>query len=146
MLGRTISKTSLSIYAFSGIGAADLNVTTMINEDRRRFEFDRQTLFSWGYGLEFAYAISGKFSLFADAGISNTYYGPARAHLVSSTLIPAESLAVYQKETVYVREITNIEMLPFGRPVPTSPETRLKETLISNSLAAGIGIKFTPWQ
>ncbi len=146
MFGRTINKTSLGIYAFSGIGAADLNVTTILNDDRRRFEFDRQPLLSWGCGLEFAYAVSGKFSLFADAGISNTYYRPVRAHLVSSTVISAEYLAVYQKETVYLREITNIEMLPFGRPVPTSPDTRLKETLISNSLAAGIGIKFTPWK
>ena len=146
MFGRSFNKSSLHIYAFSGLGATDLNVTTILNDDRRTFEFDRAALFSWGCGVEFSYAISGKLSLFADGGISNSYYRPERAHLVSSTLISAEYLQIYQKETVYVREITNVEMLPFGRPVPTSPDIRRKETLISNSLAAGFGIKLTPWK
>jgi len=35
-------------------------------------------------------------------------------------------------------------MYPFGRPASSSPDTRLKEALISNSLAAGVGIKLTP--
>ncbi|MDM8002543.1 MAG: hypothetical protein QUS66_06455, partial [Bacteroidota bacterium] len=101
---------------------------------------------SWGYGLEFCYAVSGKISLFADAGISNTYYRPERAHLVSSTVFPVENLLIYNKEFVYLDEITNIGLDPFGRPDPNSPDVRIKETLISNSLAAGIGIKLTPWK
>lgn len=146
VFGRTVNKTSMSIYAFTGLGAADLEVTTIINDDRRRFEFDREPLFSWGCGLEFCYAVSGKISLFADAGISNTYYKPDRAHLVSSTTVPAESLATYQTEVVYMDEITNIGTDSYGRPLPDSPDVRLKEKLISNSLAAGIGIKLTPWK
>lgn len=146
VFGRTVNKTSLSIYAFSGIGAADLEVTTIINDDRRRFEFDRAPLFSWGCGLELCYAVSGKISLFADAGISNTYYRPERAHLVSSTVYIVDNLMTYQKEVVYLDEIVNIGLDPFGRPEPDSPDTRIRETLISNSLAAGIGIKLTPWK
>lgn len=146
VFGKTVNKTSLSIYAFSGIGAADLEVTTIFNDDRRRFEFDRAPLFSWGYGLEFCFAVSGKISLFADAGISNTYYRPERAHLVSSTVFPVENLLIYNKEFVYLDEITNIGLDPFGRPDPNSPDVRIKETLISNSFAAGIGIKLTPWK
>lgn len=146
VFGRTVNKTSLGIYAFSGIGAAVLEVTTIFKDDRRRFEFDRAPLFSWGFGLEFCYAVSGKISLFADAGISNTYYRPERAHLVSSTVYNIDNLQTYQKEVVYLDEIINIDTGPFGRPEPGSPDTRLRETLISNSLAAGIGIKLTPWK
>lgn len=146
VFGRTVNKSSLNIYAFSGIGAADLGVTTIISEDHRTFEFDRAPLFSWGFGLEFCYALSGKLSLFADAGISSSYYRPDRAHLVSSTVFPVENLLTYNKKFVYLDEIINISMDPFGRPDPNSPDIRLKETLRSNSLAAGIGIKLTPWK
>ena len=147
VFGKTVNKTSLNIYAFSGIGAADLRVTTIIEGDRRRFEFDRAPLFSWGFGLEFCYALSRKLSLFAEAGITSSYYyKPDRAHLVSSTLIPAEDFMTYQKEFVYRDEITNISTDPYGMPDPNSPDTRLRETLRSNSLAAGIGIKITPWK
>ncbi|MCU0458732.1 MAG: porin family protein, partial [Bacteroidales bacterium] len=76
VFGRTVNKTSMNIYAFSGIGAADLGVTTIFSNDRRTIEFDRAPLFSWGFGLEFCYALSGKLSLFADAGISSSYYSP----------------------------------------------------------------------
>ena len=143
---KTVNKTSMNIYAFSGIGTADLDVTTIFHDDHRRFEFDRAPMFSWGFGLEFCYAVSGKISLFADAGISNTYYKPDRAHLVSSTSYPTSALLTYQMEVIYLDEITNIGLDPFGRPLPDSPDTRLRETLISNSLAAGIGIKLTPWK
>ena len=146
VFGKTVNKTSLNIYAFSGIGTADLEVTTIFNDDRRTFEFDRAPLFSWGFGLEFCYAVSGKLSLFADAGITSSYYRPERAHLVSSTTFPAENLLTYQKEFVYLDEIINIGMDPFGRPDPNSPDTRLRETLRSNSLAAGLGIKLTLWK
>ncbi len=146
VFGRTVNKTSMNIYAFSGIGAADLGVTTIFNVDRRTIAFDRAPLFSWGFGLEFCYALSGKLSLFADAGISSSYYSPDRAHLVSSTTFPVENLLTYNKEFVYLDEITNIGLDPFGRPEPDSPNVRLKETLRSNSLAAGIGIKLTPWK
>ena len=146
VFGKTVNKTSLNIYAFSGIGTADLEVTTIFNDDRRTFEFDRAPLFSWGFGLEFCYAVSGKLSLFADAGITSSYYRPERAHLVSSTTFPAENLLTYQKEFVYLDEIINIGMDPFGMPDPNSPDTRLRETLRSNSLAAGLGIKLTLWK
>jgi len=146
VFGKTVNKTSLNIYAFSGIGTADLEVTTIFNDDRRTIEFDRAPLFSWGFGLEFCYAVSGKLSLFADAGITSSYYRPERAHLVSSTTFPAENLLTYQKEFVYLDEIINIGMDPFGRPDPNSPDTRLRETLRSNSLAAGLGIKLTLWK
>ena len=146
VFGKTVNRTSLNIYAFSGIGTADLEVTTIFNDDRRTIEFDRAPLFSWGFGLEFCYAVSGKLSLFADAGITSSYYRPERAHLVSSTTFPAENLLTYQKEFVYLDEIINIGMDPFGRPDPNSPDTRLRETLRSNSLAAGLGIKLTLWK
>ena len=146
VFGKTVNRTSLNIYAFSGIGTADLEVTTIFNDDRRTFEFDRAPLFSWGFGLEFCYAVSGKLSLFADAGITSSYYRPERAHLVSSTTFPAENLLTYQKEFVYLDEIINIGMDPFGMPDPNSPDTRLRETLRSNSLAAGLGIKLTLWK
>ncbi len=146
VFGKTVNKTSLNIYAFSGIGAADLEVTTIISYDRRTVEFDRAPLFSWGFGMEFSYALSGKISLFADAGINSSYYRPDRAHMVASTVFPIENLLTYNREFVYVDEIINIGMDPFGRPDPNSPDVRLKETLRSNSLAAGIGIKLTPWK
>lgn len=146
LVGRTFNRSALSIYAGAGAGVADLEITTVIQDDRRKFEFNRQPIFSWGCGIEFLYAITAKVSLFADAGIHNSFYRPSGAHLVSSSVYPAEYFETYKKETVYVREIINLEIGPGGMSVSTSPDIRLKETLISNSLAGGIGIKLTPWK
>lgn len=145
LLGRSYNNTSLHIYAWSGVGTAKLNVITSVNEDYREFEFDRKATFSWGYGLEYSYAISGNISLFANIGIYNSYYSPDKAHMIAS-FFPPEYLGTYQKEIEYVDEITQLQLGPGGMPVYSSPDIRLKETLRSNSLSGGIGIKYTPWK
>jgi hypothetical protein len=146
ILGRTFNRVSLSLVAWSGVGATDLNITTSFNEDHREFEFERQAVFSWGYGLEFSYTITKKLGLFANIGISNSYYSPHRASLLFSSFIPAEYLDTYQKEIVYVDVITNLDLHSGAIPIPTSPDTRLNETLKLNSLSGGLGIKFSPWK
>lgn len=146
LLGQTYNRVSLNVVAWSGVGATDLNITTSFSEDHREFEFDRQAVFSWGYGLEFSYAVTEKFSLFANTGINNSYYRPHRASLISSSIIPAEYLDTYQKEIVYVDEITSLDLSTGAMPVPTSPDTRLNETLRLNSLSGSLGIKFSPWK
>lgn len=146
LLGQTYNRVSLNVVAWSGVGATDLNITTSFNEDHREFEFERQAVFSWGYGIEFSYAVTEKFSLFANIGINNSYYRPHRASLISSSLIPSEYLDTYQKEIVYVDEITSLDLSTGAMPVPTSPDTRLNETLRLNSLSGSLGIKFSPWK
>jgi len=143
LLGQSFNKTTVNIFAWSGVGAANLNIITSINDDYREFEFDRQAVFSWGYGLEYSYAISGKISLFTSIGINNSYYRPDKAHMTSS-YYPPESFETYEKEIEYVNEIRDLQLWLFAMPVYTNPDTRLKETLRSNSLSGGIGIKYTP--
>lgn len=142
LLGQSYNKTSVHIFAWSGVGTAKLNLITSIGEDYREYEFDRQATFSWGYGLEFSYAISGNVSLLANIGINNSYYRPGKAHMVASFYAP-ESFSFYQKEIEYVDEITHLQLGPGGMPVYSSADIRLKETLRSNSLSGGIGIKYT---
>lgn len=143
LLGQSFNKASVNIFAWSGIGVAGLNITTSCNEDYHEFEFDRQGTFSWGYGLEFSYAISENFSLYTSIGINNSYYRPDKAHMISS-YYPPEALDAYQKEIVYVDEITGLQVGMDGVPIYSDHDTRLRETLRSNSLSGGIGIKFTP--
>ena len=145
LLGRSFERASVHIFAWSGVGAANLNIITTYNEDYREFEFNRQATLAWGYGLELSYAISGNISLFTNIGINNSYYRPDKAHMVSS-FVPPEYLAIFQKEIEYVDEIKDLQVWSGGLPVYSSPEIRLKETLRSNSLNGGIGIKFTPWK
>jgi len=144
LFGQTFNKATVNIFAWSGVGATNLNIITSYREDYREFEFDRQATFSWGYGLEFSYVITGKYSLFTNIGINNSYYSPEKAHMISSYYPPAY-LNTYQKEIEYVDEIRSLQLGSGGVPV-SGPEIRLKETLRSHSLSLGIGIKYTPWK
>jgi hypothetical protein len=142
LLGQSFGKATIQVFARSGIGMADLNIITSINDDYHEFEFNKRATFSWGYGLEFSFNISEFFSVFTNVGIENSYYCPGKAHMVSS-FYPLETLFTYQKEVVYVDEITDLEMWSLTMPIATEPDIRLKETLISNSLSTFIGIKYT---
>jgi hypothetical protein len=142
ILGQTFNKSNVSILVYSGFGFSKLNIKASLNEDFREYEFDRNNTFSWGYGLEYNYSISNKFSLFTNIGINNTNYKPEKAELVSSSY-SMEYLTTSQKEIQYVDEITNLELGYNGSSDPDNPEIRLKETLKLNSIFWGIGIKYT---
>jgi hypothetical protein len=142
LFGQSFGKATFRVFAWSGIGTADLNIITSINDDYHEFEFNKRATFSWGYGLEFSYDFSEHFSIFTNAGIDNSYYRPSRAYMVSS-YYPPETLDTYQTVVVYVDEITDLEMWWGSMPVTTEPDFRLKETLISNSLSTFVGIKYT---
>jgi len=145
LLGHSFNRASVHIFVFSGAGVAKLNMITSYIDDKREFAFESQAAFSWGYGLEFSYMISGNYSLFTSIGFNNFYYRPDKAHMTSS-YYPSEYLAAYQKEIEYVDQIIDLQVGPGSMPIQSSPDIRLRETLRSNSVALGIGIKYTPWK
>lgn len=139
LFGQTFNKSTISIFAYSGLGYSNLNIKASLNEDYfNEYEFAKSKTFSWGYGLEYAFAVSKKFSVFTNIGVNNSIYKPKKAELISSSS-SLEYLTTSQKEIKYVDEITNLQ-LEYNA---NSPEVRLNQTLKLNSIYFGLGIKYT---
>jgi hypothetical protein len=143
LFGQTFNKLTINIFVYSGLGFSNLNIIASVNKDIfYEYEFDKSKTFSWGYGLEYAYSISKKFSVFTNIGVNNSNYKPKKAELISSSAL-LEYMTTSQKEIKYVDEITNLKLRYDGSSDPSSPEVRLNETLKLNSIYFSLGIKYT---
>jgi hypothetical protein len=136
-IGHTFHKSTLKINVFSGIGFSSLEVKASLNNYFDKYTFDKSISYSYGYGLEYLFRISGLFQVYANIGLNNLIYTPKHSELTESTARDLEYMPVYQKEIDYVKEIKNY------KSVNTEPEKRIQEALKLNSLYFGMGIKFT---
>lgn len=142
LLGHSFNKSTLNIFVYSGLGFSNLNIKASLEDYFNEYEFSKSKTFSWGFGLEYAYSISNKISLFTNIGVDNSIYKPKKAELISSSR-SLEYLTTSQKEIKYVDDISNLELYYDGSQKPNSPEKRLRETLKLNSIYFGLGIKYS---
>lgn len=142
LFGKDFGKSRVNIFANAGIGISSLTIKASIDEYLyKEYEFEKSTVFSWGYGIEYAYCISEHFSIFSQLGINNSYTTPKSAKLVASSE-DMDYLSTYKKEIVYVDEIKNLDVGSSGNSAYDQPEQRLSETLQLNSIYLGVGIKY----
>lgn len=142
LFGKNIGKSRVNIFANGGIGISSINIRASIRDFLfKEYDFEKSTSFSWGYGIEYTYSISGHFSVFSQLGINNSYTTPKSAKLVDS-YEDMDHLSTYNNVIVYVDEIKNLEVDSRGNSAYDQPEMRLSETLQLNSIYLGVGIKY----
>ena len=147
-LGQDFGKSRVNIFMFSGLGVNQLDIKALYNHGfeaernypaYKSYEFDKSWVFSWGYGVEYAYAITERLSLLANVGVNNSRYNFNGAKLNESSFYGLERMSTYEKEIEYVKEISNIDLV---HNAEDSPERRLKEPLKLNSVYVGLGLKY----
>lgn len=147
---QSFNKSTLSAFIFSGIGIAKLNITN-INDNYTpeifpssdnykvaNYKFGNSLIISWGYGIEYAYAISSSFELFSNVGINNSYYEPTESE--STNIIVPEYYEVHGKKPPVVKyKYVDIDKI---KNFEDYENTIIKQTLKLNSIYLGFGIKY----
>lgn len=139
-IGQTFNKSRISINLFTGIGISDLSVEASAGSTFSKYAFKKSISYTYGYGLEYQFKPSARMQFYMSAGITNTFYTPRQANLVSSSL-SMTSFTTSEKQVDYVKEISDAPVYD-GKQLSDRPEQRLRETLKLNAIYVGIGLKY----
>ena len=115
------------------------------------YRFDKNTSIGYTFSIEYNYRLSDKLALAAECGIENTYYTPTKAELTGyfNQNNPVDYYSTYIRTIKYENNIRNLHNDTYNYnsstiylPDQNSPQMRIKETLIMNSLFLGISLKY----
>jgi len=132
----------------TGITGLEKSISTE-NSNPFSYRFDRNISLGYTFSIEYNYKLSDKLALAAECGIENTYYTPTKAELTGyfNPDYPADYYSTYIRTINYENNIRNQQTYPDYSstnylPDQNSPQKRIKETLIMNSLFLGISLKY----
>lgn len=138
------------IGLITGITGLEKSIRT-VSTTPLSYRFDKNISIGYTISIEYNYKLTDKLALAAECGIENTYYTPTKAELTGyfNQVYPIDSYSTYIRTINYENNIRNQPTYFYGYgsseinlPDQNSPQTRIKETLIMNSLFLGISLKY----
>lgn len=142
LLGHTLEKSRINVFLTPGIGYGNLKIKASDLNQYNHYSFKPALALSFGFGFEFMYKLTSLTHGFIAIGNNNIYYTPKYSKIFKSST-SLENLAVWEKEINYVKELNqnmvlyDQQIVDYGQPVQ-----RLKQSLKTNSIYIGIGIKY----
>ncbi|MDD4968934.1 MAG: outer membrane beta-barrel protein [Paludibacter sp.] len=135
----------------TGITEQEKSIKPVWSTSSVSYKFNKNISVGYTISIEYNYKLSDKLAFAAECGIENTFYTPTKAELTNyfNPNYPIDYYSTYIRTIKYVSNIRNQQT--YGQydgsstiylPDQNSAQTRIKETLIMNSLFLGISLKY----